>query len=93
MIYKKLGDICTDVIDCPHSTPKWLEEGIPVIRNYNLVNGQIDKATLSYVDEKTYKDRIKRGAPEEGDIIISREAPMGMVGIVPPKFRCCLGQR
>lgn len=93
MIYKKLGDICTDVIDCPHSTPKWLEEGIPVIRNYNLVNGQIDKATLSYVDEKTYKDRIKRGAPEEGDIIISREAPMGMVGIVPPNFRCCLGQR
>lgn len=91
--FVNLEDVCSEIIDCPHSTPKWLEKGIPVIRNYNLVNGYIDKNTLSYVDEATYKERIKRGRPVEDDIIISREAPMGAAGIVPAAFKCCLGQR
>lgn len=91
--FVNLEDVCSEIIDCPHSTPKWLEKGIPVIRNYNLVNGYIDKNTLSYVDEATYEERIKRGQPVEDDIIISREAPMGAAGIVPTDFKCCLGQR
>lgn len=89
----KLSELCLDVIDCPHSTPVWREAGIPIVRNYNLVDGQIDQSNLSYVDQETYKDRIKRANPEPGDIIISREAPMGVVGIVPDGFKCCLGQR
>ena len=93
MEFLTLESLCSEIIDCPHSTPKWLDEGIPVVRNYNLVDGHIDTSNLSYVDESTYLDRIKRAKPEEGDIIISREAPMGVVGIVPEGFKCCLGQR
>lgn len=93
MEFLTLESLCSKIIDCPHSTPKWLDEGIPVVRNYNLVDGHIDTSNLSYVDESTYLDRIKRAKPEEGDIIISREAPMGVVGIVPKGFKCCLGQR
>ena len=93
MKFVTLESLCSDIIDCPHSTPKWLDEGIPVIRNFNLINGQIDTSNLSYVDEATYLERIKRANPEEDDIIISREAPMGVVGMVPKGFKCCLGQR
>lgn len=91
--FYELKDLCIDVIDCPHSTPKWLKKGIPVIRNYNIVNGQLDLSRLSYVDEETYRNRVKRAEPEENDIIISREAPMGEACLVPPNFKCCLGQR
>ncbi len=91
--FYELKDLCIDIIDCPHSTPKWLNEGIPVIRNYNISGGQLDLSKLSYVDEETYKSRIKRAKPIEDDIIISREAPMGEVCLVPPDFKCCLGQR
>ena len=93
MKFVTLENLCSDIIDCPHSTPKWLDEGIPVIRNFNLINGHIDTSNLSYVDEATYLERIKRANPEEDDIIISREAPMGVVGMVPKGFKCCLGQR
>ena len=93
MEFVSLDSLCTDVIDCPHSTPKWKESGIPVIRNFNLVDGHIDTSKLSYVDQETYETRVKRAKPEPGDIIISREAPMGVVGIVPNNFKCCLGQR
>lgn len=88
-----LSTLCTAIIDCPHSTPQWCEKGIPVIRNFNLIDGAIDQSKLSYVDEETYNKRIKRAKPEAFDIIFSREAPIGAVGIIPRDFKCCLGQR
>lgn len=93
MKYYKLQDLCTDIIDCPHSTPEWKTEGIRVVRNFNLKNGNLDFTDGYYVDEETYQNRIKRAVPEAEDIIISREAPMGVVGIVPSNLKCCLGQR
>ncbi len=88
----KLDDIC-QIVDCPHTSPKWKNEGIPVIRNFNLINGRIDTRNLSYVDKEEYESRIKRIKPQENDILFSREAPIGNVGIVPANFTCCQGQR
>lgn len=93
MKYYKLNDLCTDIIDCPHSTPEWKNEGIRVVRNFNLRNGNLNFSDGYFVDEETYLERVKRAIPEEGDIIISREAPMGVVAIVPKGLKCCLGQR
>lgn len=87
-----LNEVC-QIVDCPHSSPKWKETGIPVIRNYNLVNGTIDTSRLSYVDEQEYLERVKRIIPQENDILFSREAPIGNVGIIPANFKCCQGQR
>ena len=93
MKYYKLKELCTAIVDCPHSTPVWKNQGVRVVRNFNLVNGNLDFTDGYFVDEETYRDRIRRAIPEEGDIIISREAPMGVVGIVPKGLKCCLGQR
>lgn len=89
----RLEDLCEAIVDCPHSTPRWTSEGIPVIRNFNLENTILSLDNPSYVDEKDYLDRIKRAEPREGDLIFSREAPMGKVGLVPAGLKCCLGQR
>jgi len=48
---------------------------------------------MSYVDEKEYQQRIKRITPQKDDILFSREAPIGNVGIIPGNFICCQGQR
>lgn len=91
--FTTLDSLCISIFDCPHSTPDWKSEGFPVIRNYNIKDGTIDINELSYVDENTYIERTKRAIPEENDIVISREAPMGKVCIIPKNFKCCLGQR
>lgn len=88
----KLGDI-TNVIDCPHSTPKWTDEGIFVIRSWNVRNGRLNFNKVSFTDEQTYQDRIRRAAPKCGDIVLTREAPMGEVCLIPQDLKCCLGQR
>lgn len=93
ILYLPLSKVCSQIIDCPHQTPEWLSEGIPVIRNFNLIDGQLDFSDAYYVDEETYINRTKRAVPSEGDIIFSREAPIGNCAIIPKDFQCCLGQR
>lgn len=88
-----LKKICLDISDCLHSTPKWTKKGKIVIRNSNIKNGRLDLSNISYTDNDTFQKRIQRSVPQEGDLIISREAPMGEVCIIPKEIECCLGQR
>ena len=82
-----------ELVDCPHTTPEWQESGVPVIRNFNLRDGKIQCERLFFVSEEEYRLRIRRAEPAPGDLLFSREAPVGNVGIVPEGFRCCQGQR
>ncbi|MGE3320196.1 MAG: restriction endonuclease subunit S [Candidatus Berkiella sp.] len=93
VIENTLDSICLLVVDCPHSTPVWTESGVVVLRNQNIKNGRLDLTTPSYTDEEHYKSRTKRAILTEGDIVITREAPMGEVCQIPKGLRCCLGQR
>ena len=90
---KSLIDLCDSITDCHHSTPKWTNEGKLVIRNFNIKNGKLQLNDLSYTDEENFEERIRRKRPQEGDLIITREAPMGEVCIIPEGLECCLGQR
>ena len=89
----RLESLCEEVVDCPHSTPKWTDSGEVVIRNQNIRRGRLDLSTTSYTDEENYQKRSKRIELRPNDLIITREAPMGEVCIVPEGLRCCLGQR
>lgn len=91
--FKTIRQLCSLVIDCPHSSPTWTDNGKIVVRNNNIKNGRIDLSSPSFTDEEHYKQRIKSATPKPGDIIITREAPMGDVGMIPEGVECCLGQR
>ena len=93
MEYKTIKELCDLVVDCPHSTPTWTEHGKTVIRNNNIKNGRIDFTSPSFTDDEHFAQRIKRAVPKAGDIVITREAPMGEVGMIPEGIECCLGQR
>ncbi len=90
---QRLRDLCSLIVDCPHSTPVWTESGYIVIRNQNIKGGRLDLSSPSFTDEEHFAHRIRRAKPTAGDIIFTREAPMGEVCMVPPKLECCVGQR
>ena len=89
----RLVDLCEEVVDCPHSTPRWTDSGATVLRSHNIRNGRLDLSNRSFTDEANFRDRIRRAQPREGDLVITREAPMGEVAMIPAGLRCCLGQR
>ena len=88
-----LDSLCELIVDCPHSTPTWTTFGYVVIRNQNITDGVLDLSSPSYTDYSGYRDRTKRASPQENDIVITREAPMGRVCLIPKEPICCLGQR
>ena len=90
---ESLAAMCEAVVDCPHSTPVWTETGFVVLRNQNIKDGRLDLSAPSYTDEEHFKQRVRRMAPRPGDIVITREAPMGEVCKIPEGLTCCLGQR
>jgi type I restriction enzyme S subunit len=81
------------VIDCHNKTAPYSTTGIPLIRTTNVRNGSINSNDLRFVSERTYERWSARCRPEPGDILITREAPMGEVCIIPDGMRICLGQR
>jgi type I restriction enzyme S subunit len=92
-VVKPLSKLPCEAIDCHHSTPIWKESGEIVIRNQNIRDGRLNLTVASYTDEKAYQERIRRAVPSHPDLVITREAPMGEVCMIPAGLKCCLGQR
>lgn len=90
---RPLKEICSHIVDCPHSTPFWTDSGFIVIRNQNIKVGRLDLSAPSYTDAEHFAHRTRRAKPSPGDIVFTREAPMGEVCMVPKGIECCLGQR
>ncbi|WP_111937901.1 restriction endonuclease subunit S [Clostridium paraputrificum] len=71
-----LGDI-SDVRDGTHESPKYVEEGYPLITSKNLMkNGSIDYSNVNYITESDYININKRSEVEIGDILF------GMIGTI-----------
>jgi type I restriction enzyme S subunit len=81
------------VVDCKNKTAPYSSEGIRLIRTTNVRDGRLNLIDQKYVDQKTFEIWSARCTPEPGDILITREAPMGEVCLIPPGEQICLGQR
>jgi type I restriction enzyme S subunit len=89
----KLTDVTSLIADCPHSTPKWTETGVVVLRNQYIKDGRLYLDAPSFTDEAHYKQRVRRAVPTHKDIVLTREAPIGQLCQIPKGLKCCLGQR
>jgi len=89
-----LSQVSENIVDCPHTTPKWTESGELCIRTSQLRPRALDLSEPQYVSGSAYLERVERLEPKADDILYSREG--GILGIacrVPPGIRLCLGQR
>ncbi|HAJ97670.1 MAG TPA: hypothetical protein DCO72_08040, partial [Ruminococcus sp.] len=83
-IFCKISEICSNIVDCPHSTPKWVKSGKLCLRTTNFRRGYLDLSEQNFVSEETFNDRIQRLKPRSGDILYSREgAILGIACIIP----------
>ena len=89
----ELEKLCDEIVDCPHSTPVYTRTGVFCIRTADMEPGHLLLDRAFCVDEASYRQRVERLIPQEGDIIYSREGKR--LGIASPvgKDRICLGQR
>lgn len=81
------------VVDCHNKTAPYSSSGIVLLRTSNIRNGQIILHDVKYVSEEIFNRWAARAEPQPGDILITREAPMGEVCIIPKEPKVCMGQR
>jgi type I restriction enzyme, S subunit len=85
---------CNQVVDCHNKTAPYEKAGIYLVRTSNVRDGKLDlENDIRYVSEKTYEYWSRRCPPQSGDLLFTREAPMGQVTIIPASTKVCMGQR
>ena len=91
----KLESLCTDVVDCPHSTPRKAEHPTqyPCIRTSELKGGNIEWSSMQYLEEEEYIVRTARIKPQCNDIVYGREGTYGDAVLLPEGYFFSLGQR
>ncbi|UPT45785.1 MULTISPECIES: hypothetical protein [Streptomyces] len=86
---------CTAIADCVNKTAPVFNGETPyrMIRTSNIRNGTVDLTNTFSVEHPTFIEWNRRGAPRMGDILFTREAPLGQAGILRSNKPVFLGQR
>ncbi len=88
-------EVCTLIVDCVNKTAPSVDYVTPykMIRTPNIKNGRVDISDCRYVEKDIFEKWTRRASVENDDILLTREAPMGEVGIVNSNENIFLGQR
>jgi len=91
----RVDEVCLSIIDCINKTAPKVDEPTPykMIRTTNIRNGVVDLSKVKYVSTETYQAWTRRQVPEVGDVLLTREAPLGEVGMLLSDDQVFLGQR
>lgn len=89
----RASEICDYIVDCPHSTPKYLEvnSGYCAI-DTNCINEFGEITQYRFLSDTAYYERVKRLVPKENDIVYTREGSICRAAILVSR-NVCLGQR
>lgn len=74
-----MEDALEAIIDYRGKTPQKSESGIPTLSAKTVKNNYIDYNNCYYISQEEYNCFMVRGFPKKGDILLTTEAPLGMV--------------
>ena len=78
----RLGSILYKLTDGTHSTPKYVEAGVPFISVKDVSSGNLSFDSCKYISEKEHKELYERCNPEKGDILLTKVGTTGIPVIV-----------
>ena len=89
-----LKRVLRQLVDCEHKTaPAVGESDYRVVRTTAVRYGRLRWKGTYCTTGTAFRGWTKRGLPEPGDVIFTREAPAGEACVVPTGTAVCLGQR
>lgn len=88
-------DVCERIIDCINKTAPTVDYVTPykMIRTTNVRDGWISLDDVKFVTGEVFERWNRRATPKAGDVILTREAPLGEVGMLRGEHHVFLGQR
>jgi len=82
------------LIDCEHKTAPPVDQSeYRVVRTTGIRHGVLRMHGTYCASPDAFRAWTRRGLPEPGDVMFTREAPAGEACLVPEGLNLCLGQR
>ncbi|MGN1303425.1 MAG: restriction endonuclease subunit S [Oscillospiraceae bacterium] len=78
----RLSSILNKLTDGTHSTPKYVEKGVPFISVKDVSSGKLDFSKCKYITETEHKLLFERCNPELNDILLTKVGTTGIPVIV-----------
>ncbi|TNC84175.1 MAG: restriction endonuclease subunit S [Thalassolituus sp.] len=90
-----ISDVCDLIVDCVNKTAPVVEFETPfkMLRTPNVKGGRVSTDDCRYVTAETFEKWTRRSTVLRDDVLLTREAPLGEVGIVKSDESLFLGQR
>jgi type I restriction enzyme S subunit len=89
----RIEDITSAIIDYRGRTPPKSSSGIKLLTAKVIKDGTIVENRLEYISEETYLWWMRRGFPQQWDILLTTEAPLGEVSLLRTPEPVALAQR
>ncbi len=88
-------ELCELVVDCVNKTAPVVDHETPykMIRTTKVRGGWVDTTAVKYVSEPVFVKWTRRAVPQGNDVLLTREAPLGGVGLLRTDEHVFLGQR
>jgi type I restriction enzyme S subunit len=83
---RKIKDLCSDITDGTHETPKEVNEGIKLITGKHIDDGFINFETAYLISKEDHEQIKKRSGLNKGDILFSNIGTLGSIGVVTQDF-------
>ena len=87
-MWTRLGSILHKLSDGTHSTPKYVDEGVPFISVKDVSNGTLSFEHCKHITIEEHKELYSHCNPELGDILLTKVGTTGIPVIVntPEQF-------
>jgi type I restriction enzyme S subunit len=87
--------VCDEIVDCLNKTAPTVgrDTGLKMIRTTNVKSGRIDLDNVRFLEDAVFRKWTRRLLPRRNDIVLTREAPLGEVGLLRSDDKAMLGQR
>jgi type I restriction enzyme S subunit len=76
-----LENICWEITDGTHYTPKYKSKGVPFLSVKNVKEDGFDLSEVKYISPEEHNKLIKRCKPEKGDIIYTKVGTIGVAQV------------
>jgi len=90
---RTIEEVTERLIDYRGKTPPKAESGVRLITAKVIKDGFIQEERAEYISEETYTSWMGRGYPQQNDIVLTTEAPLGEVAQLRKAEQIALAQR
>ncbi|MEG0272749.1 MAG: restriction endonuclease subunit S [Hydrogenoanaerobacterium sp.] len=80
--WARLGELCHKLTDGTHSTPKYIEKGVPFLSVKDMSSGKLDFSNTRHISEEEHQELYKRCNAEKGDLLLTKVGTTGVPVIV-----------